>query len=194
MARRICIIQGHPDGTGAHFCHALADAYARGAEAAGAEVARIDVAGIAPEPLSGEAAFETAPEGPMEDARAAVAAAEHIVVVFPIWLGTMPARLKAFFEQLARADFLLGERKGGGWPVGKLTGRSARVIVTMGMPAALYRVWYLNSGVAVLKRMILGMAGVRPVRQTTIGGIDGLSDAARESLLERATALGRRLG
>lgn len=31
MARSICIIQGHPHGTGAHLCHALAVAYARGA-------------------------------------------------------------------------------------------------------------------------------------------------------------------
>ena len=42
--RRILIIQGHPDPAGRHFGHALADAYAEGAMAAGHEVRRIEVA------------------------------------------------------------------------------------------------------------------------------------------------------
>lgn len=187
---RILIIQGHPEATGSHFCHALADAYARGAEAAGATVDRLDVAVIAPEPLASDAEFKTEPAGAMTGAREAIAAADHLVIVFPLWLGTMPARLKAFFEQMARADFALGV-SGEGWPAQNLKGRSARVIVTMGMPALAYRVWFLNSGVAVLKRLILGLAGVAPIRQTTIGSIGTLSDERRARWLERIEALGR---
>ncbi len=44
MARRLAILQGHPDPAGGHLCHALADAYAAGAVAAGHAVARIEVA------------------------------------------------------------------------------------------------------------------------------------------------------
>jgi len=44
MAQRITIIEGHPDPAGNRFCHALAEAYAQGARAAGLEVRRIDVA------------------------------------------------------------------------------------------------------------------------------------------------------
>ncbi len=44
MGRRIAIIQGHPAPRGHHFGHALADAYATGAEAAGREVKVIEVA------------------------------------------------------------------------------------------------------------------------------------------------------
>jgi hypothetical protein len=43
-ARRILIIQGHPDRDGDHFCHALGDRYDAGARAAGHEVRRVDVA------------------------------------------------------------------------------------------------------------------------------------------------------
>jgi putative NADPH-quinone reductase len=187
---RIVLIQGHPDHGREHFCHALADAYARGAEAAGHAVERLDVADIAPEPLASEAEFGTEPGGAMAEAREAIRAADHIVVVFPLWLGTMPARLKAFFEQMARAGFALGQ-SGGGWPEQHLKGKSAHVIVTMGMPGLAYRVWFLNSGVAVLKRMILGMSGVRPIRQTTIGGIEAMDDAARGRWLARIEAAGR---
>ena len=44
LTRQIAIIQGHPDPAGHHFCHALADAYAKGAEAAGHQVQRIEIA------------------------------------------------------------------------------------------------------------------------------------------------------
>jgi len=192
MAARIVIVQGHPDASLTHFCHALADAYAKGAKAAGHEVTHLDVAEIAPEPLASEADFHTEPGGAMEDARAAIRAADHLVVVFPLWLGGMPARLRAFFEQMARAGFALGEGKSAtGWPEARLAGKSAHVVVTMGMPALAYRIWFLNAGVSVLKRLILGISGVNPVRQTTIGGIDGLDEAARRRWLGRMEAAGR---
>ena len=44
MPRRLTIVQGHPDPAGNRFCHALADAYAEGAAAAGHQATRVDVA------------------------------------------------------------------------------------------------------------------------------------------------------
>ena len=44
--------------------------------------------------------------------------AEHLVIVFPLWLGALPALLKAYFEQLFRPGFAFsgslekGGRKG----------------------------------------------------------------------------------
>ena len=46
VARRITIIQGHPDPRPDHFGHALADAYASGAEQADHTCKRIDVAAL----------------------------------------------------------------------------------------------------------------------------------------------------
>ena len=43
-ARRILIIQGHPDPDARHLCHALEDAYAAGAIDAGHAVRRVNVA------------------------------------------------------------------------------------------------------------------------------------------------------
>ena len=48
MPRHIAIIQGHPDSSTRHFCHALADEYAKGAEDGGHDVMRIEVATLAP--------------------------------------------------------------------------------------------------------------------------------------------------
>ena len=44
MGKFITIIQGHPDAQTRHFCHALADEYAKGCEDGGHEVRRIEVA------------------------------------------------------------------------------------------------------------------------------------------------------
>ena len=46
MSRRILIIQGHPDSAEPHFCHALASAYAQGAQVGGHETRTVDVAAL----------------------------------------------------------------------------------------------------------------------------------------------------
>jgi putative NADPH-quinone reductase len=48
---RITIIDGHPDAAHPHFIHALADAYAQGAEEAGHQARRVTV-GVLDFPLS----------------------------------------------------------------------------------------------------------------------------------------------
>ena len=41
---RILILQGHPDASAPHLCHALAASYAAGAREAGHELRQLDVA------------------------------------------------------------------------------------------------------------------------------------------------------
>jgi putative NADPH-quinone reductase len=54
-------------------------------------------------------------EGRMPDtlveAREAIVSAQHIVIVFPLWHGTMPALLKAFLEQIMRPGVALEYRR-----------------------------------------------------------------------------------
>ncbi len=46
MPRKITIIQGRPDSSRRHLCHALAGAYADAAERAGHEVRHVEIADI----------------------------------------------------------------------------------------------------------------------------------------------------
>lgn len=50
-----------------------------------------------------------------------------------------------------------------------LSGRSARVVVTMGMPAVIYRWYFRAHSVKSLERNLLGIVGVAPVHETLIG-------------------------
>lgn len=85
MAQRIAVIQGHPDAQEAHLCHALADAYAKGAEAAGHEVRRIRVARLDFPLLSSASDFEAGqPPADIGKAQEALERAEHLVIVYPL--------------------------------------------------------------------------------------------------------------
>jgi putative NADPH-quinone reductase len=190
MGRRIVVIQGHPDSRGARFGHALADAYAQAAREAGHQVHRIAVAELEFPWLRTKDDYETgiAPEA-IRRCQETLLWAEHLVVVFPLWAGTVPALLKAFFEQMLRPGFAyrLGDR---GRMEKLLAGRSARIVVTMGMPAFVYR-WYFGAhGIKNLRRGILGFCGIRPIHTDLIGRVEGPA-AHRAAWLDRMRVEGR---
>jgi putative NADPH-quinone reductase len=190
MPRRICIIHGHPDPAPGHFTAALSDAYAAAATAAGHEVSRIDIAALDVPLLRAPSDFAAPPPPQIRDAQAKVTAAEHVVVVFPMWLGGMPALARAFFEQLSRAGFALGVAAQG-WPKGMLAGRSARVVVSMGMPSAAYRMLFGAHGVRGFERSVLALAGFKPIRETLFGMIEATGPEGRARMLAKMTRLGR---
>lgn len=190
--KRVLLIQGHPDALLPHLCHALADAYAQGAEEAGIEVRRVDLARLDFPLLRSQADWETGSLPPsLQAAQDSIAWAQHIVLFFPLWLGDMPALLKGFLEQVARPNFAF--RSEGGNPFGRkgLSGRSARVVVTMGMPALVYRWYYRAHSVKSLERNVLGFVGMSPIHETLIGMVDKLDDAAGRKWLAKMRSLGR---
>jgi len=193
MPARVTIVQGQPDPGGKHLCHALADAYAEGAAAAGHEITRIEVARLDFPIMRTQEEFERGdlPET-LVGARDGIVSAQHLVMIFPLWHGTMPALLKAFLEQVMRPGVALEYRKRG-FPRGLLAGRSARIVVTMGMPALIYRWYFQAHGVRGLERSVLRFAGMKPVRETLLGMVDTVSDAKRRAWLERMRTYGRRL-
>lgn len=189
MSKRIALIQGHPDPAGGHFGHALAAAYERAAREAGHEVRTIEVARLGFPLLHNARQWAGEAPASVSNAQATIAWAQHVVIVFPLWLGDMPALLKAFFEQAFRPGFAIGEAAPRRLPKKLLAGRSAQVIVTMGMPAFFYRLFYRAHSVKSLKRNLLGFVGFSPVRSTAIGTVEG-SARGRAAWLEKMAELG----
>ena len=169
MMKRIAIIQGHPDAAGHHLLNAMADAYAEGAISSGHEVRRVEVATLDFPLLRTQADFETGELPPaLVQARDDMRWAEHWVFLFPLWHGTMPALLKAFLEHIFRPGFAMEYREKQ-FPRRLLAGRSARIMVTMGMPVMLYR-WYFGAlGVRAFERSMLSFAGIKPIRESFYG-------------------------
>ena len=121
----------------------------------------------------------------MAAAQTDIAWADHLVIFYPLWLGDVPAVLKAFLEQTMRPGFALQYREHG-LPEKLLKGRSARVVVTMGMPAFFYKLVYGAHSVKSLERNILRFVGFRPIGRTIIGAVEADADRRREWLEEMA--------
>jgi len=191
MAKHIVIIQGHPDATARHFGHALADEYAKGAQDGSHEVQRIEVAALDFPLLRTKEDFEKGqPPDSIKQAQEAIKWANHLVIIYPLWLGSMPALLKAFFEQVFRPGFAFEYQASGKMAKKLLAGKSARIVVSMGMPALIYRWFFLAHSVKNLQRNILGSCGIGPIRSTLIGSIEGLTDRQRADWLDTLRSVG----
>jgi len=190
MPKQICLIQGHPEDNPKTLCHGLARSYLDGARAGGHKVRKLNVAALDVPYLASSADFLTSPPAQIKEAQDMIAASDHVVFVYPLWLGSMPAKLKAFLEQVARHEFLITQDPKGGWPTQKMKGKSARVIVTMGMPAAAYQLAFKKSGVKSMEQGILTLSGFKPVRDTLIGSVGAADENQRMKWLATVRMLG----
>jgi putative NADPH-quinone reductase len=198
MAARILIVQGHPDYRRPHLCHALARSYEEGARAAGHAVEVVEPARIAFPLLSSPAEWRHgSPPPQLVAVQDAIRGADHLVFVYPLWLGGMPAVLKGFLEQVVRPGFGIAADDRGldvsGLPgLGQLQGRSARVVLSTPRAAAVYR-WIDGAhSLKMMRRHVLGPAGIRPVRSTVVGGEAGMAPQQLARWEEHLRRLGER--
>ena len=191
MGRRILIIQGHPTPGGGRFGHALAHAYAAGGTESGHELRHVTVADLDFRLLRSKEDWERGrPPPAIAAVRDDIAWADHLFVIFPLWLGDMPALLKGFLEQALRPG-LAGTSAADFTPLSRpLAGRSARVVVTMGMPGPVYRWFFRAHGLKLLRRNILGFVGIGPIRASVVGSVETMGDAKRERWIGRMRKLG----
>ncbi len=190
--KRILVIQGHPDTSAKRFCHALAEAFIKGAKTAGHEVNTIDIAKMVFPLVQSQDEFEnTAPPEDIQKAQELIKEAEHIALFFPLWLGTMPALVKAFFEQTFRPGFAMDMSNSKKMPKRLLKGKSAHMFVTMGMPALLYKRYFGAHGMKNLELNILKFAGVKPVEFSYIGMIENKNPKKREKWLKKSEDYGQ---
>ena len=187
--KRILLIQGHPDASEAHLCHALAASYTEGAESAGHAVRYVDVAALDFPLLRSQKDFENGSlPASLKSAQDNIVWAEHMVIFFPLWAGDMPALLKGFFEQTFRPSFTGASASHFGKKL--LSGRTARVVVTMGMPALVYRWYFRAHSLKALERNLLGMVGIAPVHETLIGMASDMAAADVAKWLDKLGRLG----
>jgi putative NADPH-quinone reductase len=194
MGKRILVLQGHPDTARRHLLHELADSYAAAAREAGHEVRTVTIGALDFPLLRSQDEWEHgALPASLVEAQQQVGWAQHLVLVFPLWLGDMPALVKGFLEQVARPGFAFRPEARSNPFTGKgLAGRSARVVVSMGMPAAVYRWFYRAHSVKALERNILGFVGIAPVHETLVGSTGALDSAGVDKWKRKLAALGAR--
>lgn len=193
MNKRILVLLGHPDT--ASLCAALAEAYADAARDAGHEVRTMHLGELAFDPILHEGYRRIqALEPDLVSAQASVLWAEHLVFVYPVWWGTMPALLKGFFDRVFLPGFAFKYRDGSAWWDRLLSGRTARLLVTMDTPPWYYRWIYRMPGHNQMRRTILEFSGIKPVKTSSFGPVRGSPAAMRQRWLDAARRLGRQGG
>jgi NAD(P)H dehydrogenase (quinone) len=173
------VIDGHPNA--GSLCAALATRYAE-AHGDATVLAVRDLAFDGNLRLGYSRRQDLEPD--LERAWERILAADHLVIVAPVWWGSVPALLKGFFDRL-----LLPRRayqtKANGLPEGLLAGRSGRVMVTADSPR-----WYLSlvgdTTVKQLRTTTLRFCGIKPVAVSRFGPVKGSSDEQRRRWLAKA--------
>ena len=172
MTKNIAIIYGHPDPSSERLCADLTDAYERSVQMAGHEVRRINVTQLEFDSIISSEDFKHG-RTPTDILKSQdiILWADHLLLIFPLWMGTMPGQFKMFLEQVFRPDFALDYSRTG-FPGKMLKGKTADIIVTMGMPKIAYEGFYFSHGIRNLRRNILHFCGIKPVRVTYVGGVE----------------------
>jgi NAD(P)H dehydrogenase (quinone) len=186
---KILIINGHPDPQS--YNQALFEAYKRGAEASGAEVKSIQIRELDFNPnLEDGYRQRTELEPDLLKAQEVIKWADHLVWIYPVWWGGLPAMLKGFVDRTFLPGFAFKKREGSLWWDKFLKEKSARIISTMDQPTWYYRVFNKAPSHHAMKKLTMQFVGVQKVRITAIGPVRNSSDQFRSNWLKKVEKLG----
>lgn len=189
MKIKILVLVGHPDKES--YNYALAAAYVEGAEKSGAEVRRINIGDLDFSPnLKYGYRKRTELEPDLVMAQEALTWADHLVWIYPVWWGSVPAIMKGFLDRVLLPGFAFKKKEGSVWWDKYFEGKSARVICTMDQPTWFYRLVNRAPSHHAMKKLTLNFIGVKSVKITPIGPLRLSTDEFRQKWLQRVHKLG----
>ena len=188
--RKIMIVVAHPQSK--TLCGALGEAYHHDAVSAGHDAKLFSLAEMKFDPILRGGDRKLQPLEPdLVDAYNALASCDHLVLIFPLWCGDMPALLKGFIERLLQPDLIRRQLTDNAMNWELFKNKTARIVMTMGMPVSIYRFWYGGHALKLLTRNILNFIGIKPVRHTLFGMVGMSKPATRKRWIAKVGALGR---
>ncbi|GLR17235.1 NAD(P)H-dependent oxidoreductase [Portibacter lacus] len=192
MSKNILIVNGHPDKESYNF--ALAEAYKNGASSTDAVVKEIVIRDLEFNPnLAFGYRKRTELEPDLLEAQEKLKWADHIVWIYPVWWGSVPAIMKGFFDRVLLPGFAFKKREGSLWWDKLLPGKSSRIICTLDQPPLFYK--YINGGPThfAVRKMTLNFIGIKKVNITSIGPLRLSSDKFRAGWIQKIENLGKSL-
>lgn len=186
---KILIINGHPDKES--YNHALAASYKKGAIASAAEVREVNICELSFNPnleFGYRKRMELEPD--LIKAQESIKWADHIVWVYPVWWGSVPAIMKGFLDRVLLPGFAFKKREGSVWWDKFLTGKTSRIICTMDQPTWYYRWLNGKPSHTAMKKLTMNFIGIKKVRITSIGPLRLSKDDFRSKWLHKVEKLG----
>lgn len=191
MPKKILLLNGHPKV--GSFSDALADAYQRGALAAGHEVVRVNLRDLHFDAVGIPAQLE--PD--LVKQQELITWCNHLVITTPVWWMSVPALLKGYLDRVLLPGFAFRYKKGLLWnhiPRWRpfLKGRSARVLYTQGGRDLTIRFGVLDNFWMGFKYGVIWFCGFSPVRRMICDNMSSTTPQRRERWLKKAYRLGQR--
>lgn len=180
--KKIFILLGHPDKDS--FNCTLADEYQRGAEEAGHEVRRMNLADMRFDPIlhHGYRLIQEL-EPDLLAFQGNMRWCEHFVVFYPSWWSTMPALLKGLFDRSWIPGFAYKFTSEFSWQK-LLKGRSATMVVTSDTIPLIQRIIFGDT-TNELKKGILWFAGFSPIYVRKFGYLKHFGSTGRRERIKR---------
>lgn len=189
--KRILMIFGNPKRDS--LCHALGEAYAQGARGKGHVVRQLKLGEMEFDPVLRDGYDQSQNLEPdLLEAQRLIHWAEHLVFVYPVWWGGIPALLKGFFDRVFLPGFAFKYRNRSQLWDKLLSGRSADLLVTMDTPPWYFRWVYAAPAHRQMTRTILGFCGIRTRRLSEFAPVRPSTEEQRQNWLRKAEALGER--
>lgn len=189
--KNILIINGHPDHES--YCAALSKAYIKGVKSSSDTIESINLCDLSFNPnLQFGYRKRTELEPDLLAAQSKLKWADHIVWVYPVWWGGVPAILKGFLDRVLLPGFAFKKREGSVWWDKYFTGKTSRIICTLDQPPWYYRIFNKSPSHFAMKKLTMNFIGVKSVKITTIGPLRLSKEKFRLRWLEQVETLGKR--
>lgn len=186
---RTLILLGHPDKKS--LCAGLADNYEKGAREKGGDVMRLNVSDLSfnSNLRQGYKVIQNL-EPDLVEAQRLIKWASHIVIIYPVWWGSVPAIFKGFIDRVFLPGFAFKYRENSPMWDKLLSGKSGRLIVTSDAPAWWLYLTYFHPSVNMMKKAVLEFCGVTPVTVMSFDSVKSASDKRIEGMLYKAFRAG----
>ena len=194
MTKKVLFILGHPSPKS--LCKALLDSYQNGAECSNTICRSIIISDLKFNINLAEG-YKDRETMPLEDdiihAQHLIQWADHIVMAYPTWWGSMPATAKGFIDRVLLPGFAFRYHKGKPFPEKLLKGKSIRLLVTMDTPKWWFYLVYHAAQYKMLKKLVFGYVGFSPVKFSTFGAVRKSTENNRKIWLNKVEKLGKQL-
>ena len=188
--KKILIINGHPDKES--FNYGISKSYKIGATNSNAEIKEINIRELKFNPnLEFGYRKRTELEPDLLDAQEKIKWADHLVWVYPVWWGSVPAIMKGFIDRVFLPGFAFKKKEESVWWNKYLTGKTARLICTLDQPSWYYKWIYGNPSHNAMKKLTMQFVGIKKVKITTIGPIRLSKEDFRSKWLKKIEKLGK---
>lgn len=175
----------------------LADAYKQGAQKTGALIKEIRIGHLFFNPNIQFGRVRQDLEPDLKNALEKIRWANHIVLFSPVYMQSIPSRLKGFFDRLfipPQGATLIGPKDDNGINApGNFSGKSARIVSILDEPT--WKNWQENKNPTyhAIKKIVFEKCRINPVRTNTIGHLYTTDNNYSRKWLKKLNTFGEKL-